>query len=114
MSDERVETLVHRISWDSLDLDKLRCMIVDTLTDDEIDEELIGEVWGDAQQITMLRSIYLALVNTDIDIAQVRAIDRQTDRAERGPHFFNLVMIMYAAWSHRWQEAISNTFNTES
>jgi hypothetical protein len=38
MSDERVETLVHRISWDSLDLDKLRSMIVHALTDDEIDD----------------------------------------------------------------------------
>jgi hypothetical protein len=105
MSDERVETLIHRICWYSLDLEKLRCAIVDTLTDDEMDEESIREVLGDAQQITVLRSIYLALANIDIDVARVREIDRQTDRAERGPHFFNLVMIMYSAWSHRWLEA---------
>jgi hypothetical protein len=105
MSDERVETLVHRICWDSLDLDKLRSMIVDTLTDDEIDEELIGEVWGDQAQVAILRSIYSVLVNTDTDIARVRAIDQQTDRTVRGPHFFNLMLIMYFAWSHRWREA---------
>jgi len=105
MSDERVETLIHRICWYSLDLEKLRCAIVDTLTDDEMDEESIREVLGDAQQITVLRSIYSALAKTDIDVARVREIDRQTDRAERGPHFFNLVMIMYSAWSHRWLEA---------
>jgi hypothetical protein len=105
MSDERVETLVHRICWNSLDLDKLRSMIVDTLTDDEIDEEMIGEVWGDQAQVAILRSIYSVLVNTDTDIARVRAIDQQTDRAVRGPHFFNLMLIMYFAWSHRWREA---------
>ena len=105
MCDERVETLVHRISWDRLDLDKLRSTIVCTLTDDETDEELVPEVWGDAQQIAMLRSIYSALSNADMDIARVRAIDQLTDRAVRGPHFFNLVLIMYFAWSHRWREA---------
>ena len=105
MSDERVETLVHRISWDRLDLDKLRSTIVCTLADDETDEELVPDVWGDAEEIAVLRSIYLALGNTEVDIARVRAIDERTDRAERGPHFFNLVMIMYSAWSHRWREA---------
>ena len=105
MSDERVETLVHRICWDRLDLDKLRSTIVCTLTDDETDEDLVPEVWGDAEQIAMLRSIYLALSNTDVDIARVREIDQRTDRAERGPHFFNLVLIMYFAWSYRWREA---------
>ena len=105
MSDERVETLVHRICWDSLDLDKLRSMIVHALTDDEIDEELIGQVWGDQAQIAILRSIHWVLANTDTDIARVRAIDLQTDRAVRGPHFFNLVLIIYFAWSHRWREA---------
>ena len=105
MSDERVETLVYRICWDSLDIDKLRTAIVDTLKDDEVDEDLTPEVWGDTEQIAILRSIYSALANTDIDIARVRHIDGRTDRAARGPHFFNLVLIMYFAWSHRWREA---------
>lgn len=109
MGDERVETLVHRICWDRLDLDKLRCTIVDTLTDDvltddDLDEETRG-AWGDADQITILRIIYLALVDPDVDVARVHDIDQRTDRTERGPHYFNLVMIMYSAWSHRWREA---------
>ena len=105
MSDERVETLIHRICWCSLELDKLHSAIVDTLTDDEVDEESIHEVLGDAQQITILRSIYSALTQRHIDPAQVLHMNKLTDRAERGPHFFNLVMIMYSAWSHRWLEA---------
>lgn len=105
MSDERVETLVHRICWDRLELEKLRRTIVGTLGDDETDEDLVQEVWGDAEQIAILRSIYSALAKTDIDIARVRAIDQLTERAARGPHFFNLVLIMYFAWSHRWREA---------
>jgi hypothetical protein len=105
MSDARVETLVHRICWDSLDLDKLRAMIVDTLTDDEIDEDLICEVWGDSEQIAILRSIYSALATADVDFARVSEIDGIAKRAERGPHFFNLVLIMFFAWSHRWREA---------
>lgn len=109
MGDERVETLVHRICWDRLDLDKLRSTIVDTLTDDaltadEADEET-REAWGDEEQLTILRIIYLALIDADVDIARVRDIDQRTDRAERGPHYFNLVMIMYSAWSQRWREA---------
>jgi hypothetical protein len=105
MSDGRVETLVHRICWYALDLDKLRAAIISTLTDDETDEDLVPEVWGDARQIAILRSIYSVLSNADVDIPRVRLIDQQTDRAERGPHFFNLVFIMYCAWSHRWREA---------
>ena len=109
MSDERVETLVHRICWDRLDLDKLRSTIVDTLTDDVLTDDEVDEetrwAWGDAEQITILRIMYLALVDADVDITRVRDIDQRTDRAERGPHYFNLVMIMYSAWSHRWREA---------
>jgi hypothetical protein len=60
------------ICWDSLDLDKRRTAIVDTLTDDEIDEELIPEVWDDTEQITILRNIYSVLEDTHIDIARVR------------------------------------------
>jgi hypothetical protein len=109
MGDERVETLVYRICWDRLELDKLRSTIVDTLTDDvlsdnEVDEETQG-AWGNAEQITILRNIYLALVDADVDVARVIDIDQRTDRAERGPHYFNLVMIMYSAWSQRWREA---------
>jgi hypothetical protein len=105
MSDERVETLVYRICWDSLDIDKLRTAIVDTLKDDEVDEDLTPEVWGDTEQITILRGIYSALTEKHIDVVRIRQIDQRTDRAERGPHFFNLAMIMYSAWSHRWREA---------
>jgi len=109
MGDERVETLVHRICWDRLDLEKLRSTITDTLTDDvliddDIDEES-RDAWGNAEQLTIMRAIYLALAAKQVDIRRVRQIDLQTDRADRGPHFFNLVMIMYAAWSRRWREA---------
>ena len=109
MGDARVETLVHGICWDRLDLDKLRCTIVDALTDavitdddDEVDED-VPEVWGDAAQIALLRSIYLAV--SDVGLDRVRAADDRAQRAQRGPHFFNLVLIMYGAWSERWREA---------
>ncbi len=105
MSEARVETLVHRICWDRLDLEKLRCTIVGTLGDDETDEDMVRAVWGNAQQIAILRSIYVALSAAAVDVARVRHIDHRTQRADRGPHFYNLVLIMYFAWSHRWKEA---------
>ena len=43
MGDERVETLVHRICWDRLDLEKLRSTITDTLTDDVLIDDDIDE-----------------------------------------------------------------------
>jgi hypothetical protein len=109
MSDERVETLVYRICWDRLGLHTLQSAVTDTLTDDVltadwVDEEM-RQVWGDAEQVAILRSIYAALSAAPVDIAQVREIDDIAGRADRGPHFFNLVLIMYFAWSHRWREA---------
>jgi hypothetical protein len=115
MGDARVETLVHGICWDRLDLEKLRSTIVDALTDavltdddDEADEDA-REVWGDAAQMALLRSIYLAV--SDVGLARVREADERAQRAQRGPHFFNLVLIMYGAWSERWREENLSDFS---
>ena len=105
MSDERVETLLHRISWDRLDVHALRSAILDTLRNDEIDEELIHEVFGGAEHTSILRRMYATLSAADLGIDAVRQLDLRARAAARGPHFFNLILIMYYAWSQRWREA---------
>ena len=76
-------------------------------------------VYGSEQQIALMRSIWEALQDADLNLEMIQAIDAQLGllgihalpgpldlgtQALPGPLFFDLIVIIYRHWSQRWKD----------
>ena len=122
-SDALVESLVHSICLQKLALKDLRVAIVNNLsceeiTDADVDhpaDEKTQEVWGNTQQMVLMRDMRMTLyleIYKEAPLA-LNLLDDRVAQAERGPLLFNVILTMYRLWSQRWREENGHADDSE-
>ena len=133
MTEVLVRNMIDYICRHELGLESLFETLQANLDDDVITAGARNDetqaVYGNEQQIALMKSIWDALQDVNLNLEMIQAIDAQlgllgihalpvlplplplyvgTEELQ-GPLFFDLIVIIYLYWSRRWKDAPSSS-----
>ena len=123
MTEVLVRNMIDGICTHELGLESLFETLQANLDDDVITADLTNDetqaVYGSEEQIALMKSIWDALQDANLNLEMIQAIDAQLGllgihalpvpvylgtEALPGPLFFDLIVIIYRHWSRRWKD----------